>query len=63
LRCSYPDNLELAARSWEDLGEALFEKEQPELSEQALVKALSIYSCVQGLIDKEKIIDRIVTSQ
>lgn len=52
-------NLELAARSWEDLGEALFEKEQPKLSKKALVKALSIYSGVQELEDNQPIIDRI----
>ncbi len=55
----YKHNLKLAAKSWEEFAEVLYEKEQIELSREALEEALEIYEGIKDLDNKEEIIERI----
>ncbi|MEA5534563.1 helix-turn-helix domain-containing protein [Crocosphaera sp. XPORK-15E] len=55
----YAHNPKLAARSWEELAEVLYEKDQLTLSREALEKALNINLSIEGLENKQEILDRI----
>ncbi|MDJ0582807.1 helix-turn-helix transcriptional regulator [Crocosphaera sp.] len=55
----YKHNPKLAAKSWEQFAEVLYDKEEIKLSKKALEKALEIYEGIKDLDNKEEIIDRI----
>jgi transcriptional regulator with XRE-family HTH domain len=53
------NNPELAASSWEDLADILYEKNELRLSKEALEKTWEIYSSIEELENREEILARI----